>query len=80
MPKSKSHDKPANPGSPLKVIVRATDDYIRIKVANGTSYPKVDRFNFSDPGIITGADLAKLLEVCGIQVSYSYRGRGRRAR
>ena len=31
-----------------------------------------ERLNFTDPGMLTGADLEKVLMACGVRVRYKY--------
>jgi hypothetical protein len=54
-----------------KVTIKATDEEIRVTVkdALGTKLQK----KYEIPAMLTGSDVAELLEACGITVKYTYK-------
>lgn len=50
------------------VIIRATDEKVTVTVSGENQ----ERLTFTDPGMLTGADLEKVLTACGIRVRYKY--------
>ena len=55
--------------APKHLTILATDDVITVKI-KGDNTP----FNFTE-GVMTGADLAEVLEALGISHKYTYKGR-----
>jgi hypothetical protein len=56
----------------MKVTIEATDDSVSVAVASPTSGAGGVCFTFSVPGMLSGADLANVLEACGVDVEYFY--------
>jgi hypothetical protein len=50
------------------VIISATEETVTVTVPGENQ----ERLTFTDPGMLTGADLEKVLTACGIRVRYKY--------
>jgi hypothetical protein len=51
------------------VTIKATYEDVIVTVSGIAQ----GRFTFTEPGMLTGADLREVLEACGIPVRYEYR-------
>jgi len=50
------------------VFIRATDENVIVTISGKGP----EQFTFTEPGMLTGADLQDILTACGIPVRYEY--------
>jgi hypothetical protein len=52
------------------VVIKASDEHVIVTVSGEGQ----EQFTFTEPGMLTGADLLEVLTACGIPVRYEYYG------